>query len=194
MPVSRDVKSDTIFSTTISSPACTSSTNSQGDVARSLDELGLELEAAAASEQPRPSGLGDPDVRLARLDVEADDLVVLPVAAHGHEVQVVERLVASDAGVADGAVERAGTSSRPDQFSGDECRLERGEVRVAHADEAALRHREDAAGVIAEAGAASQHAAVHVELQVMRDDVGVRVAEPRAAFGAEGHGQPVRRR
>ena len=118
--------------------------------------------------------------------------MVRPVGAQRHQVQVLERLVASDTGVSDRAVERAGDLQPARPVLRDECRLERGEVRVSHADEATLCHRQDAAGVIAKARTASQHTAVQVQLQLMRDHVRVRVIEPRASLGANLHRQPVR--
>jgi hypothetical protein len=73
--------------------------------------------------------------------------------------------------------------SRP--VLGDEGRLQPGKVRVAHAHEAPLSDLEDASGVVAEPGAAGENAPVHVELLLVRDDLGVRRVEPGTALSTE---------
>ena len=68
---SRDVYTVVTFSTAISSPWATSEEISRPIIGLFLDRRGRRRADLAAATQPGPRGLGDPNVRLAGLDLRA---------------------------------------------------------------------------------------------------------------------------
>ena len=169
IPLSREVKIAAIFSTTVSCPRSTSSVRARARRnPRRSTSSGSTARRVAVAEQPGAGRLRDPDVRLVRLDVEADQLVVLPVGARaasrcclGERRRTARRrrcvTVPSSA---------LRTSSRPDQFSATSVVSRAAEVGIAHAHEAALGDRDDAAVGVAQTRVPGQRAAEHVELEV----------------------------
>ena len=151
----------------------------------------FEVQLVGAVVHPRACRHRDPDPGLGRLGQERHHLAGLAAGLEHVEVPTGEVGVARHPGVAHAAVDRTAHGDRAVPVLGDDRRLERGEMRVAEADESPLGQTEASSVAVGERGAAHQHRPLGVELDVMGDDLGLTVVEP-AAGATDRQREPVR--
>ncbi|HLF40735.1 MAG TPA: hypothetical protein VI854_04575, partial [Acidimicrobiia bacterium] len=135
-----------------------------GDRARLFQHAPGRADVLSPAGDPGAGGLGDAYVRLAGLHLEVDGLLVHGTGADGDQVAAGEQLVLGHAAVDHLTVEPGADLEGPGPVLGHEGRLERGEVGVAHVDEAALRHPGAPTARVAETEPAGEHSSAQVEL------------------------------
>ena len=161
------------------------------DVAVLGDQVAFDLEWFVVEQDTLPGGEGDPDVRLRRLAVHRDDVVVDLLAGRHHEMTVGKTCVPAYPGIGDPAVD-----ARPDDQSARPIlryhgAVQHGEVRVGHGHGPALRHRRPASLGVLDAEPPGQYAAADVEFLDVVADLGRLRLNPLAVDRAERQGLPV---
>ena len=147
----------------------------------------------AEAEQSGAGRDGDPDPRLIGLDLQPDHLAVVGAASKGGEVDGPQGPVTSHAVVAHRGVQGATDLEAALPVLGHHRGFQAGQMGVAHADKAAGGDLHDPVVGVPPSGAAHQHAPIHVQLLIVRQDSTALAAEPLTTLGPKRHRQPVRR-
>ena len=161
------------------------------DVVLHLVQRALDVHGLAAAEHARAGGLGDVDVRLARLDVQGDDLRPERARRDGVEVAPLELAVARDAAVRHAPVERRHDLDRTRPVLRGERPLDRGLVGVGHAREAPAAQRRLAPAAVAEAQLADDHRGPDVVFVAVFQELDVAEADRVLVVDLELQHEPV---
>ncbi len=161
------------------------------DVVLRLKQLAPDVELLGVSEHARAGGLGDVDVRLARLDVQRDDLGAERTRRDGVEVAALEVAVARDAAVGDAAVERGDDLDAARPVLRRQPPLDRGLVGVRHAHEAPAAQGRLAPAAVAEAQRPADHGDADVVLVAVLEQLDVADADRVLALDAQLQHEPV---
>jgi len=110
----------------------------------------------------------------------------------GPQVVAVEVAVAGHAGIGHSAVEVHLHLEFAGPVRRQERRLQAGEMRVVHRDQASLGDLDHPPGRVAEASLAGENPAPCIKLLAVVEDAGAGKIEPLSAVDAKPHRQPVR--